>query len=178
MRKHLLIRRFVGVGVAAAMAVGAMLTAATPAAASGTWIRISAFHSGLVANVPSPWTTNDLRVEQRPYGANAYNGQWKMNLVGLGSDTFEFQNRYSNQCLDIENGNSTVVGSAVVQRPCDGTTSQKWTRWQDPNLAVWHIFNNWSGLYLGVEGGSSVSGADFVQLSYSSTSQSQMMQIW
>jgi len=177
MTEHRTIRRLAGLGVAAAVTAGTMLVTASPAQAAGAWVRVSAYHSGLVANVPAPWTTNGLQVEQRPYGANTYNGQWRLNPTGLGDQTFEFQNRYSNQCLDVEN-NSLAAGADVVQNPCDNTTSQQWTRWQDPSRPVWHVFNNLSGLYLAVENGSLASGADFVQVAYSAGDTGQTMQIW
>jgi hypothetical protein len=177
MNKSSSLRRLAQFVLASALAAGSALAFSTPAAASISWVRISAYHSGLVANVPSPWTANNLQVEQQPYGAMAYNGQWSLTLVS-GASTYTIQNRYSNQCLDVENGTSTVVGSPVVQMPCDGTTSQRWTRVQDPLLPIWRIHNAFTGNYLGVENGSTSAGAGFIQSSYLPNNTSRMFQIW
>jgi hypothetical protein len=137
---------------------------------------ISAYHSGLVATVPSPWTLNDLQVEQQPHAANAYNMQWKLTTVA--ANTYTIRNRYSNQCLDTENGISTTAGTPVVQRSCDGTLSQRWIRTQDPTLTIWRIQNDWSRFYLGVENGSLSSGAGFIQSVYLPNNTSRMFQMW
>lgn len=163
--------------LAVAIAAGGVLAVATPASATlGDWERISVYNSGLVATVPWPWTANDLQVETQPYGAMAYNGQWK--LTAAAGNTYTIENRYSHQCLDLENGASTVVGSPVVQRPCDGTQSQRWVRTLDPVLPIWRISNSYSGLYLGIENGSALAGAGFMQSNYAPNNASRMFQIW
>jgi hypothetical protein len=163
--------------LAVAVAAAGVLSFSTPAGATtGSWERISAYNSGLVVTVPSPYTTNDLQTEIQPYGAMAYNGQWMFTDAGGG--TYTIQNRYSNQCLDVENGLSTVVGSPVVQRPCDGTQSQRWVRTLDPIHPVWHISNFYSGLFLGVDGGSSSAGAGLIQGRELPNNTSRMFQVW
>ena len=164
--------------VATVAAVAPLAATAAPAAAEPGWIRINAFHSNLVATVPAPWTANGLQVQQHAWGPSAWNSQWKMIQRGSSGRTFQYENRYSHQCLDVR-GRSLLSGAAVVQRPCDpSSTSQRWTRIQDPVLPVWHIRNVRSGKYLKVSGGSTAAGAGFVQWNYSPTSASQMMQIW
>ena len=172
MTKTLLVR----LAVAAAVASGGMLAVSTPASAAVTYQRISVYNSGLVAAVPSPFTTNDLQLETAVYGVNAWNGQW--SLTSVGADTYTFENRYSHQCLDTENGNSLTAGTPVVQRPCDGTQSQKWVRTLDAVLPIWRISNVWSGLYLGVENGSASEGAGFIQANYAPNNTSRMFQMW
>ena len=169
-------RRLTGVA-AAALATGTLLALPSNAHAATTWIRINAFHSNLVAQVLPPWTTNNLAVEQRAWGVNTWNGQWKMIPKGVGGQTFQFENRYSHQCLDVL-GDSTAEGAAVVQNPCDNHLSQQWTRWTDPVLPVWHNYNRHSGKYLAVANGSVAPGARFVQSGYTAGAANEMMQIW
>jgi galactose oxidase len=176
MTKSSLLRSLTRGLVAVTVASGGMLAAATPASAVVTWERISAYHSGHVVTVPSPWTTNGLQVVQGTWGAMAYNTQWTLTSVGL--NTYTVKNRYSNQCLDTENGISTTPGTPVVQRPCDDTLSQNWVRTHDDVLSVWRFSNSYSGLYLGVENGSSVLGAGFVQKNLGANNASMMFQMW
>ena len=177
MTKSHLAKGLARLAVAAALAAGGVLAISAPASATtGDWERISVYNSGLVAAVPSPWTTNDLQVETAAYGAMAYNGQWKLTFVR--ANTYTIENRFSHQCLDTENGNSQVAGTPVVQRPCDGTLSQQWVRTLDAVLPIWRISNYYSELYLGVENGSASAGAGFIQANYAPNNASRMFQIW
>lgn len=177
MTKSYLARKFTRSALAATLATGGVLAVAAPASATtGSWERISAYNSGLVAAVPSPFTTNDLQVETATYGVNAWNGQWK--FIFVAADTYTIENRYSHQCLDTENGNSLTAGTPVVQRTCDGTQSQKWVRTLDAVLPVWHIANFYSGLSLGIENGSASAGAGFKQANSAPNNTSQMFQTW
>src|SRR5690348_7069463 len=147
MTKSYLTKGLTGLAIAAALAAGGVLAVSAPAsAAPGDWERISDYGTGLVAAEPSPYTVNNEQVVTANYDANFYPGQWMRTAVG--TDTYTFQNRWSNQCLDVEGGISTTAGSAVVQMPCDGTQSQKWVLTLDAHLPVWHISNSLSGLYL------------------------------
>ncbi|MGP4004571.1 RICIN domain-containing protein [Streptomyces sp. 8N706] len=161
--------------MAAAMAVAAMLTGASPAQAEPGWIRVNAFHSNLVATVKDGSTANSAQVVQQPFADNAWNGQWRM--VNKGNETWQFENRWSHQCLDVR-GKSTAAGADIVQLPCDSHRSQQWIRWQDPTLPVWHIWNRHSGMYLTVQNAATNPGVKFVQQPYSAGAANQMMQIW
>jgi hypothetical protein len=177
-QQHIPGRRLGALTIALSAALGSALLASAPASASTTWIRISPYHTtgtNLVASVPSPYTTNGLQVAQDTYGSLQYNTQWSM--TSTGGDTYVFENRYSHECLDVD-GNSPDAGAAVVQNPCDNTTSQRWTTVHDPNLPVWHIYNNQSKKYLAVKDESFAKGAKFIQTDYSPVRTDQMMQIW
>jgi hypothetical protein len=114
-----------------------------PAGAAETWQRLSVYNSGLVAYVPSPFTTNDLQVQTAAYDPMHYSGQWKQIFVA--AHTYRFENRWSHQCLDTLGGLTAEVRTPVVQRPCDTTMSQKWVLTLDDTLPVWHITNFLSG---------------------------------
>ncbi|MET7421231.1 RICIN domain-containing protein [Dactylosporangium sp. NPDC005555] len=177
MRNSKLARLFARLTLATAVAAGGVLAASAPAhATTGDWERISAVYSGLVAAVPSPWTTNGLQVETAPYGVNAWNGQWKFILVS--GSTYTIENRYSHQCLDTENGNSLVSGAPVVQLPCDDTASQTWVRTRDDVLKIWRISNGFSGLALAVETGNAGGGAGFIQANNLPNNTRFQFQVW
>jgi hypothetical protein len=176
MTRSYLVRGITGLALAATVAAGGVLAVSAPAnAAVGDWERISAYNSGLVAAVPSPYTGNGLQVETATYGVYAWNGQWMRTTVA--TDTYTFTNRFSMQCLD--NDNSTTAGTPVVQEPCKANAaSQKWVLTHDPVLPVWHITNLASGLDLGIENGSASAGAGFIQARNAANNTSRMFQIW
>jgi hypothetical protein len=120
---------------------------------------IKAKHSGLNLNVPEASTKNGTQIIQWD-GSTFMNGQWE--FVANNSGMY-IRNRWSRQCLDVT---STVAGTPVVQRPCDGTISQRWTynTEQQAGDPVYRNFkNSWSGLDLNVEGGSKEYGAKLIQ---------------
>jgi len=173
MFKHYRFRRFAGSAVALAFAVGTLLAASSSAQAT---VRIEDYNSKLVVTVFSTWAlAHGTQVELQPYSTNDWRTRWLANPKGFGTETFEFENYGSHQCLDAS---SQANGAAVVQNPCDDTLSQKWIRWQDPDQPVWRIFNYWSGLYLAVENSATVAGSGFVQLPYSRLSDSQKFQMY
>jgi Ricin-type beta-trefoil lectin domain-like len=156
--------------VAGAVAFAAALAAGGPAAAdvifdfsppyTGVkryYMVIEAKHSGLDLNVPEASTKNDTQIIQWNGSKKFMNGQWEMLPAGNGRHTF--RNRWSRQCLDVT---STAAGAPVVQRPCDGTVSQKWRR-DALTSTDSTITNVWSELDLNVEGGSTALGAKLIQ---------------
>lgn len=72
-------------------------------------------------------------------------------------------------CLDIEGGGRGVVGSPLVQAPCDGTPSQKWYvhKLVDDGLFTGkgyrYFFNDLSEQVMDVAGASLSTGALIVQ---------------
>jgi hypothetical protein len=173
MFNHHLIRRIAGMALVVAFAATALLVTSSSALA---WVRIEDYNSKLSVTVFSTWAVfQGTQVELQPYSVNDWRTQWLANPKGLGTETFEFENKGSHQCLDVI---SQASGAAVVQNPCDDTLSQKWIRWQDPDQPVWRIFNYWSGHYLAVDNGSTAAGAGFVQLPYSRLSDSQKFQMY
>jgi hypothetical protein len=120
---------------------------------------IKAKHSGLNLNVPEASTKNGTQIIQWD-GSTFMNGQWEFVAKDNG---MSIRNRWSRQCLDVT---STAAGTPVVQRPCDGTVSQRWTynTAQQAGDPVYRNFkNSWSGLDLNVEGGSKEYGAKLIQ---------------
>lgn len=179
MKKSNLAKGFARLTLAATVAATGVLAVSAPAgAAAGDWERISAFNSGLVVTVPSPYTENNRQVDIEPYDSMHYPGQWKRTEVA--TNTFTFENRWSHQCLDTLDGNGQAagLGTPVVQMPCDGSSSQNWLLTLDPYKAAWHISNVSTGLYLGVDGGSSSAGAGLIQGNESPNNMSRMFQIW
>jgi hypothetical protein len=168
-----LTRRFAGAAVAVAFAAATLLATSSSALA---WVRIEDYNSKLVVTVFSTWAIfQGTQVELQPYSVNDWRTQWLANPKGFGTETFEFENKGSHQCLDAS---SQTSGAAVVQNPCDDTLSQKWIRWQDPDQPVWRIFNYWSGHYLAVDNGATAAGTGLVQLPYSRLSDSQKFQMY
>jgi hypothetical protein len=179
MRKSYVAKGLTGLALIATVVAGGMLSVSAPASAAvGDWERLSAYNSGLVAAEPKPFTVNNGPVQTANYDAMAYNGLWRRDAVGSVANTYTLTNRWSNQCLDTQDGNSMTAGTPVVQEPCDGSDSQKWLFTLDPVLPVWHISNVQSGLYLAVENGSSSVGAQLVQLKTSANNTSREWQMW
>lgn len=187
MHQHIPVRRVRALAIALCLALGAVLLAAAPAsastpAASTTYVRISPYHTtgtNLVAAVPSPYTTNGMQLQQDTYDDMHYYTQWGMTSPDSGK-TYVFQNRWSHECLDVDNG-SLDAGAAVVQEPCDPSApspSQQWIKEHDPYLPVWHIKNNQSKKYLAVADASFKQYAKYIQTDYSPVRTDQMMQIW
>ncbi|SBT38809.1 RICIN domain-containing protein [Micromonospora auratinigra] len=84
--------------------------------------------------------------------------QWNVPQVKVDGvfvrDTFNLINRVESDgrrlCLDVE-GDSKQAGARLVLRPCDGTSSQMWTRPGSPIGAVL-LVNRWSGLVMNKAG--------------------------
>ena len=170
-------RRPAGVLVATALGLATLGVAATPADAAETWIRISAYHSKLVANVAGSSTANGAPVIQWPYSDSQWNGQWKMTRVG-DTGYYTVENRYSHQCLDVEN-HVVLVGARVVQMPCDGSLSQQWEEVPHKTLPVQHMRTAANPyMFLTVENGSYDRGARFVMTWKDDNLANQMMQRW
>ena len=121
---------------------------------------IEARHSGLGLNVPEASTANGTQLIQWSGSKKFLNAQWDMLTDGQGRHTF--RNRWSRQCMDVD---STAAAAPVVQRPCDGTISQKWTRDVPPGTAPGYatITNQWSKLDLNVVGADTGLGARLMQ---------------
>jgi hypothetical protein len=119
---------------------------------------ITAKHSELNLNVPEASTQNGTQIIQWKQ-PGAMNEQWEL----VGKAPALIRNRWSRQCLTVD---SSAQGAPVVQRPCDGSTKQRWSWvWQpdgdDPRFA--NIRNQYSGLDLNVAGGSGAYGAKLIQ---------------
>jgi len=117
---------------------------------------ITAKHSGLNLNVPEASTKNGTQIIQWKQ-PGAMNEQWEFV-------TNSIRNRWSRQCLTVD---STAQGAPVVQRPCDGSSAQKWdlvTHQDDGgDYNYFNIRNQWSRLELNVAGGSGQYGALLIQ---------------
>jgi hypothetical protein len=122
---------------------------------------ITAKQSGLRLNVPEASTKNGTQIIQ--WNGAPMNGQWEtLNPPGV-SEGISIRNRWSRQCLDV---GSTAQGAPVVQRPCDGTVSQRWKTNSEQEAGdpfYRNITNLWSGLDLNVDGGSTALGAKLIQ---------------
>jgi hypothetical protein len=165
--------------LAIAIVAGGVIAVSTPAsAATGGWERIRAFNSQLVVTVPAPDTENNRQVDMEAYDSMHYPGQWMRTPVA--TNTFTFENRWSHQCLDTLDGNGSAaeIGTPVVQMPCDDSSSQRWLLTLDETYSVWHISNVSTGLFLGVDGGSSDAGAVLIQGKELPNNTSRMFQIW
>lgn len=119
---------------------------------------ITAKHSELNLNVPEASTQNGTQIIQWKQ-PGAMNEQWE--LVGGASPSI--RNRWSRQCLTVD---SAAQGAPVVQRPCDGSSRQRWTWVWKPDgddARFANIRNQYSGLDLNVAGGSGAYGAKLIQ---------------
>jgi hypothetical protein len=118
-------------------------------------------HSGLRLNVPDASTKNGTQIIQ--WNGAPMNGQWEtLNPPGV-SGRFAIRNRWSRQCLDVD---SLAQGAPVVQRPCDGSVSQQWKTNSEQEAGdrfYRNLTNQWSGLDLNVDGGSTALGAKLIQ---------------
>jgi Ricin-type beta-trefoil lectin domain len=113
---------------------------------------LTAKHSGLNLNVPGASTKNGTQIIQWK-SPGAMNEQWE--FVGAA-----IRNRWSRQCLAVD---STAQGAPVVQRPCDGSTSQSWTKYSEGgNYTYFNIRNQWSGQDINVAGASGQYGAKII----------------
>jgi hypothetical protein len=118
-----------------------------------TYQVLTAKHSGLNLNVPEASTKNGTQIIQWK-SPGAMNEQWE--FVGT-----TIRNRWSRQCLTVD---SMAQGAPVVQRPCDGSTSQSWTKYSEGgNYTYFTIRNQWSGQETNVAGGSGQYGAKLIQ---------------
>ena len=123
---------------------------------------ITAKHSGLNLNVPEASTKNGTQIIQWD-GDTFMNGQWEAFLGNDDGKGGAIRNRWSRQCLDVT---SMADGAPVVQRPCDGTLSQKWTVNSEQEAGdkyYRNITNAWSELDLNIEGASTAHGAKLMQ---------------
>jgi hypothetical protein len=181
MVKHHRLQRLVGRVVAGAVVVATSivvtLATSSPAQAGPTWIRLNAFHSNLVAAVPTPFTTNNLVIWQQPYGIGPHNVQWRMLDVPNAPGMVQFENRQSRQCLALGVAVFTP-GTVVDQNTCNASDpTQWWYLEQDPSQPAYRIYNGASWMALTVENASVVAGARFVEQPFGGTA-NQLVQIW
>src|SRR5262249_41248444 len=113
MTKSYLAKGLTGLALAGTLVAGGMLSVSAPdSAAAGDYEQINAYNSNdLVVAMADPFTKNDDQAVMAVYDAMAYNGQWIREAVVGQTDTYTFRNRWSNQCLDTQNGNSTTAGT-------------------------------------------------------------------
>jgi hypothetical protein len=118
---------------------------------------LTAKHSGLNLNVPEASTKNGTQIIQWK-SPGAMNEQWEFVSTGA------IRNRWSRQCLAVD---SVAQGAPVVQRPCDGSLAQSWTKvsYNDDGAGYdyFNIRNDWSKLVMNVSGGSGQYGAKLIQ---------------
>ncbi|MEO3860232.1 RICIN domain-containing protein [Acrocarpospora sp. B8E8] len=145
----------------AALALAAILSAigSTPATATGNRDRIASvllppmspyryMIKGDRFTVTTKVSPDAIRLKlwKMPSANNAFNvhGLWFFAPVPQRPGAYYLENR-DGGCLDIIDGISTVIGTDLALRPCDGTRSQQWsTPYRDGR---WALRNQWSGLY-------------------------------
>jgi hypothetical protein len=180
MRKHNILRRIAGVAAAAAITPppATLPTALRAQALPAPWERISALHSGLVATIPSPGTTNNLQAVQQPFSANEWSGHWWKLPVPNVRDAFQLVNRYSHQCLAV-GGAVFTPGAPIVQNPCDAALPNQWWLFVNhPAEQAWQVMSGLSAMTMTVENGSTQMGARFVQQPFANGFPNQLMQMW
>ncbi|WP_369275914.1 RICIN domain-containing protein [Streptomyces sp. R11] len=109
---------------------------------------------------------------------------WQTAYQGHGNQKFKFRyfddgyfslvdDSWWGGCVDIE-GDSKSEEARIVSRPCDNTTSQRWSYSRDPgNLDYAYLTNKWSGLTVTLETTSNADEVKFVQRKKSGASTQQ-----
>ncbi|MGL5818793.1 MAG: RICIN domain-containing protein [Phycicoccus sp.] len=126
-RPHRTGRALVVAAAAAAATIAAVIVGAPTAAASTTYTRFelsvnrwainTGFDGGTTVNGADAVTWSWMHRDPHDH-----NSQWRQLDAG-SSGWYQYQNRWSNQCLDVE---GTGIGADVEQAPCDGSAGQQW----------------------------------------------------
>ncbi len=136
---------------------------------------VVAKHSSAPVHVEGASTANGARVVQ--WGRHdAMHGQWERLPVAGQVSQYVFRSRWGRQCMDVA-ADSTATGAAVVQRPCDGSPSQRWRQFFGPLAAGSAFQNALSGKYLTVAGASTANGAGLIQWPYVAGAQNQRFDV-
>ncbi len=124
----------------------------------GTYFRITARHSGKVADVYNSSTANGGDVVQWTWtGGN--NQQWQFQDAGSGY--YKIVNRNSGKCLDV-NGASTADNADIIQWTCGSGTNQQW-RMQDVGSGYFQLIARHSNKCMDVYNAGTGDNADIIQ---------------
>jgi hypothetical protein len=121
-------------------------------------------HSGQAMAVSSTSTNDGVSVVQLPYVSTDDRFHWYITQLGSADVngvqmmTYQFQNRMTGKCLDLDGSGSR----RLVQRTCANTYNQRFGLTPTGNLR--NVFYTSGGVSLGIAGGSTSSGAQFVEL--------------
>jgi len=127
-------------------------------------------HTGMNIAVSSSSTNDGVSIVQQAYQATDDRFHWYAtqlgvaNINGVQQTTYQFMNRRTGKCMDMEGSSSP---RRLVQRTCSTTDSQRFSMANTGNLR--QVFYSNYGLTIDVMGGSTSSGAQLGEASNSST---------
>ncbi len=151
--------------LALALAAGALLATASPAAAAtqGPYY-LWTWHSGQCVHVQGGSVAQSAQVEQ--YGCPfAQDTSFEWYFVDTDNGHYRIYNRRSGRCLNVQGG-SIANSAKVIQFTCGSTsTNDQWkpVRVYDGEHDFYQLRNRKSGKCLNVQGGSQAIGADLIQ---------------
>jgi len=123
-------------------------------------------HSGQAMAVSSSSTADGVSVVQLPYVATDDRFHWYVQQLGSAQVngvtmmTYQFQNRMTGKCLDLDGSSPR----RLVQRTCADSSSYNQRFGLTPTGNLRNVFYTSGGVSLGISGGSTSSGAQFVEL--------------
>ena len=117
-------------------------------------------HTGMNVAVSSNSAGDGVSIVQQPYVATDDRFHWyatqlgTANIEGVQQTTYQFMNRRTGKCMDMEGSSSP---RRLVQRTCSTTDSQRFSMANTGNLR--QVFYSNYGLTIDVQNGSTSSGA-------------------
>jgi hypothetical protein len=121
-------------------------------------------HTGMAMAVSSSSTNDGVSVVQQPYVATDDRFHWYTTQLGRGTVNgidqimYQFQNRRTGKCLDVDGSSPR----RLIQRTCSTAWNQRFMLSPTGNLR--QVVYSVNGLSLGIQNGSTSSGAQFVEL--------------
>jgi len=121
-------------------------------------------HTGMSVAVSSNSAADGVSVVQQPYVATDDRFHWYATQLGTANinnvnvTTYQFMNRRTGKCLDMEGSQSP---RRVVQRTCNTSDTQRFSMANTGNLR--QVFYSNYGLTIDVQGASTASGAPLVE---------------
>jgi Ricin-type beta-trefoil lectin domain-like len=121
-------------------------------------------HTGMGLAVSSSSTSDGVSVVQQPYVATDDRFHWYATQLGTATingvqqTTYQFMNRRTGKCLDMEGSTSP---RRAVQRTCSTADTQRYSLAPTGNLRQ-VAYSNY-GLTMDIQGGSTYSGAQLVE---------------
>ncbi len=121
-------------------------------------------HTGMAMAVSSSSTNDGVSVVQQPYNATDDRFHWYITQLGRGTvngieqTMYQFQNRRTGKCLDVDGSSPR----RLIQRTCSTAWNQRFMLTPTGNLR--QVAYSVNGVSLGVQNGSTLSGAQFVEL--------------
>jgi hypothetical protein len=121
-------------------------------------------HSGQGLAVSSSSLSDGVSIVQQPYSATDDRFHWYVTQLGsayvngVNQLTYQFINRRTGKCLDLESGN---IGTRLIQRTCTTSNTQRFIL--TPTGGGHQVAFSNHGYPIGIQNGSTSSGAQMVE---------------